>query len=138
MAFESKKFRLIAFMILVLVLFVILAIFAVLKYKVTTEKGKKLLVIMIDGVRHDYPDRESNLTAFQKLTSDGVKAEYLEPVFPSSTYPNWYAIATGLFPETNGFVANRMYDELRNDFFLMSPHPNASHKHWWNKAEPIW
>ncbi|RWS19209.1 Ectonucleotide pyrophosphatase/phosphodiesterase family member 6-like protein [Leptotrombidium deliense] len=92
---------------------------------------------MIDGLRHDFHERESNLTAFQKLTSDGVKAEYLEPVFPSYSYQNWYAIAIGLFPESNGFVANRMYDELNNDFFLMALHPNTSHKHWWNKAEPI-
>ncbi|RWS29154.1 ectonucleotide pyrophosphatase/phosphodiesterase family member 6-like isoform X1 [Leptotrombidium deliense] len=138
MALESKKFRLIAFLILVFVVVAILVIFAVRKHKVTTEKGEKLLVIMIDGMRHDFPDRESNLTAFQKLASDGVKAEYLEPVFPSYTYPNWYTISTGLFPENNGFVSNQMYDELNNDFFLMAPHPNASHKHWWNKAEPIW
>ncbi|RWS20133.1 ectonucleotide pyrophosphatase/phosphodiesterase family member 6-like isoform X1, partial [Leptotrombidium deliense] len=134
MAIESKKFPLIAFLIFVFALFV----FSVCTLNVTNDKGEKLLVIMIDGMRHDYPDRESNLTAFQKLESEGVRVQYLEPVFPSYTYPNWYAIATGLFPEDNGFIANQMYDELNNDFFFMSPHPNASHKHWWNKAEPIW
>ncbi|RWS22401.1 ectonucleotide pyrophosphatase/phosphodiesterase family member 6-like isoform X1 [Leptotrombidium deliense] len=120
------------------VLTMILVIFAVWKHKVSAGKDEKLLVILIDAMRHDFPDKDSNLTAFQKLTSDGVKAKYLEPVFPSYTYPNWYAITTGLLPENNGFVSNEMYDESKKDFFLMSPHPNASHKHWWNKAEPIW
>jgi predicted AlkP superfamily pyrophosphatase or phosphodiesterase len=31
-----------------------------------------------------------------------------------------------------------MYDPKEKDTFLMSPHPNASHPHWWNGAEPIW
>ncbi|CAG2180222.1 unnamed protein product, partial [Oppiella nova] len=35
-------------------------------------------------------------------------------------------------------IQNYMYDESRDDLFLMSPHPNASHNHWWNQSEPIW
>ncbi len=31
-----------------------------------------------------------------------------------------------------------MLDRTRNDLFLMNPHPNASHSHWWDKSEPIW
>lgn len=35
-------------------------------------------------------------------------------------------------------VQNFMYDPKEKDTFLMTPHPNASHAHWWNEAEPIW
>ena len=31
-----------------------------------------------------------------------------------------------------------MYDPKEKDTFLMFPHPNASHAHWWNQAEPLW
>jgi predicted AlkP superfamily pyrophosphatase or phosphodiesterase len=31
------------------------------------------------------------------------------PVFPSLTFPNHYAIITGLHGEDNGIVANKMY-----------------------------
>jgi len=35
-------------------------------------------------------------------------------------------------------VQNFMYDSERNETFFMNPHPNASHPHWWNEAEPLW
>lgn len=35
-------------------------------------------------------------------------------------------------------VQNFMYDPKEKDMFLMFPHGNASHEHWWNEAEPIW
>jgi len=44
----------------------------------------------------------------------------------------------GLYGESHGMVQNFMYDPEEKDTFLMSPHPNASHPHWWNGAEPIW
>jgi len=31
-----------------------------------------------------------------------------------------------------------MYSVEHNEYFPMAPHPNASHEHWWNQAEPIW
>jgi alkaline phosphatase D len=36
------------------------------------------------------------------------------PSYPSLTFPNHYAIATGLYPEHNGLVANSFYDEARH------------------------
>ncbi|KAG8192419.1 hypothetical protein JTE90_017953 [Oedothorax gibbosus] len=43
-----------------------------------------------------------------------------------------------LYPESHGIVQNYMYDEARDDLFLMALHSNASHAHWWNDAEPVW
>ncbi|XP_049525572.1 glycerophosphocholine cholinephosphodiesterase ENPP6 isoform X2 [Dermacentor silvarum] len=57
---------------------------------------------------------------------------------PANSYPNWYSIVTGLYAERHGFVQNFMYDEKYDDYFLMAPHPNVSHPHWWNHAEPVW
>ena len=35
-------------------------------------------------------------------------------------------------------VQNFMYDPKEKDTFLMFPHANASHIHWWNQSEPLW
>ncbi|XP_022254255.1 ectonucleotide pyrophosphatase/phosphodiesterase family member 6-like [Limulus polyphemus] len=100
---------------------------------------QKLIVILADGIRWDYlDDPDVKLKGFPRLANNGVKAEYLIPIYPSNSYPNWYSILTGLYAENHGFVENVMYDSERKELFLMSPHPNASHEHWWNEAEPIW
>ena len=99
---------------------------------------KKLLVILIDGFRHDYVKRDSGLKGFPRIAKQGVYAKRLEPVHPSNTYPNMYTIATGLYPESHGFIDDYIRDKDTGDLFLTSPHPNASHYHWWDDAVPIW
>ncbi|XP_064470617.1 glycerophosphocholine cholinephosphodiesterase ENPP6-like [Ornithodoros turicata] len=101
------------------------------------SRRPKLILVLVDGVRWDYLD-EQHLPGFKALSEHGVKAQYVVPVMPANSYPNWYSIVTGLYGEDHGFVQNYMYDERHNDFFLMSPHPNASLPHWWQHAEPIW
>lgn len=104
---------------------------------ISSSTCKKAIVILADGVRYDYLSDKS-LTGFKKMSEQGVKAEYVQPIFPSNSYPNWYTIITGLYAENSGFVGNFMYDPKEKDTFLMTPHPNASHIHWWNQSEPIW
>lgn len=96
-----------------------------------------VVLILVDGVRWDYLS-EPDLPGFGELTKTGVKAEYVVPIMPANSYPNWYSIVTGLYGEKHGFVQNYMYDEKYDDYFQMAPHPNASHEHWWNHAEPVW
>ncbi|KAL3182003.1 hypothetical protein MRX96_035467 [Rhipicephalus microplus] len=97
----------------------------------------RVLLFLIDGLRWDYLE-EPHLPGFEELADTGVKAEYVVPVMPTNSYPNWYSIVTGLYAEEHGFVHNYMYDEKYDDYFLMAPHPNASNPHWWNHAEPVW
>nr|XP_037278470.1 glycerophosphocholine cholinephosphodiesterase ENPP6-like isoform X2 [Rhipicephalus microplus] len=97
----------------------------------------RVVLILVDGVRWDYLS-ESDLPGFGELAKTGVKAEYVVPIMPANSYPNWYSIVTGLYGERHGFVQNYMYDDQYDDFFMMAPHPNASHPHWWNHAEPVW
>lgn len=97
----------------------------------------RVVLILVDGVRWDYLS-EQELPGFSELASTGVKAEYVVPIMPANSYPNWYSIVTGLYGEKHGFTQNYMYDEKYDDYFMMSPHPNSSHEHWWNHAEPVW
>lgn len=94
--------------------------------------------MLVDGVRWDYLKESNTYKGFQKMEKNGVKAEYVVPIFPSNSYPNWYSIVTGRYAESHGFVQNYMYDEKYNEFFLMAPDINASNPHWWNYTEPLW
>src|SRR6266851_279484 len=94
-----------------------------------------LILISFDGWRWDYIDRvpAPNLKA---LASRGVRATELIPSFPSFTFPNHYTIATGLFPEHHGVVANTMAEPGFPERFTMSS-DTAKDPRWWG-GEPIW
>ncbi|RWS00165.1 ectonucleotide pyrophosphatase/phosphodiesterase family member 6-like isoform X1, partial [Dinothrombium tinctorium] len=140
MIIERKRAQKVVIFVIVLVIVVASLVFVIRQTKSMKAKRdeQKLLIILIDGMRYDYPERDTQLKAFQRLAREGVKAEYLEPIYPANSYPNWYTILTGLYAENHAMIDNYIYEPQLNDFFLMSPHPNTSHKHWWNKAEPIW
>lgn len=55
---------------------------------------KKVIVILVDGVRYDYV-RDPALKGFHRMAKSGVRAEYVQPIFPANSYPNWYTIVTG-------------------------------------------
>lgn len=55
---------------------------------------EKVLLVLVDGVRWDYLN-DSSYAGFKRIADNGVKAEYVTPVFPSNSYPNWYTIVTG-------------------------------------------
>src|SRR6478735_3723186 len=66
------------------------------------------ILISIDGFRPDYLERGVT-PAMSALAKDGVRAS-MRPSFPSKTFPNHYALVTGLRPDRNGIVDNTMID----------------------------
>lgn len=58
---------------------------------------QKLLLFLIDGLRHDYLNDEAleSLPGFREIANSGVKVDYLTPDFPSLSYPNYYTLMTG-------------------------------------------
>lgn len=59
----------------------------------------KLIVILMDGFRWDYFDHV-DMPGFAKMAKDGVKVDYLQPDYPSLSYPNYYSAMTGTVIET--------------------------------------
>ncbi|MFM6954619.1 MAG: ectonucleotide pyrophosphatase/phosphodiesterase [Sphingobacteriaceae bacterium] len=100
------------------------------------EKKPYVLLISIDGFRYDYAEKygAKNILSFAK---DGVKAEAMIPSFPSLTFPNHYAIATGLYPSHSGLVANTFYDRARNDTYSMSQRKKVEDGSWYG-GNPLW
>lgn len=94
-----------------------------------------LLLISIDGFRPDYFDR-TDTPNFDRVISSGVKAEYLQSIYPSNTFPNHYSLATGLYAENTGIIANNMFDEELGRFGLRIRDAVSDGR--WYGGEPIW
>lgn len=91
-----------------------------------------VILVGFDGFRWDTIDRYP-APHLRALADRGVRAS-MRTRFPSITFPNFYAMATGLNPESSGVVSNAMYDpELDQDFGARS----WTDSRWWG-GEPIW
>ena len=95
-----------------------------------------VILISIDGFRPDYLGKYPAPT-LQMLAAQGVRAKWMTPSFPALTFPNHYAIATGLYPNHNGIVANNIYAPEFNETFSMSKREEVGNGRWW-LGEPIW
>jgi len=95
-----------------------------------------LLLISIDGFRHDYMEL-ARLPALEQLAADGLKADSLQHIFPTKTFATHYATVTGLYAENSGVVANNMWDPTRRTRFSLG-NRNAVSDGYWYDGEPIW
>lgn len=68
-----------------------------------------LVSVSYDAFRNEYFDR--NVTNFMNdLRLKGTRANYMRNVFPTKTFPNHQSIATGVYPDKHGVLANSLYD----------------------------
>jgi predicted AlkP superfamily pyrophosphatase or phosphodiesterase len=116
--------------------FALLALFTLAARPALAEqkRGPITVLISIDAFRADYLQR--GLTpALSSLAARGISAA-MRPSFPTKTFPNHYAIVTGLRPDRNGIVGNKMEDSARPGVtFTMK---NDDDAFWWSEAEPLW
>jgi Uncharacterized proteins of the AP superfamily len=73
------------------------------------EKDHTVIVISMDGMTNDVWDIEE-LNAFQKIQKEGIRAEFMKPVYQSTTYPGHVSMATGVHPDRHGILHNSFYD----------------------------
>ena len=93
----------------------------------------RVLLIGLDGFRPEM--LEWNAPHLKALAARGVRAEAMIPVMPSVTFVNFYSLATGLYPENHGMVANYPYDAEAKEQFQQATGPTE--ERWW-QGEPIW
>lgn len=99
------------------------------------EATRTVLLVSIDGFHPDYLDR-GRTPVLQRLADEGVRARWMQPSFPSKTFPNHYTVVTGLRPDHHGIVDNQMVDpELGR--FATSDRRAVGDGRWWG-GEPIW
>uniref|UniRef100_T1J3R9 glycerophosphocholine cholinephosphodiesterase n=1 Tax=Strigamia maritima TaxID=126957 RepID=T1J3R9_STRMM len=130
--------KLLKSLMLVAVGFPLLIDYLLLLSAATSPKKDKVLLILLDAFRWDYVDGLPETGGFKKLIKSGVKAEHMMPIYPSESYPNYFAIATGLYAENHGVVSNYMYDPDEDVVFNMGEGKDSKRSSWFDKAEPIW
>jgi predicted AlkP superfamily pyrophosphatase or phosphodiesterase len=95
-----------------------------------------VILLSIDGFRHDYAEKYQAIN-LQKIANQGTSATSLIPCYPSKTFPNHYAIVTGLYPENHGLVDNYFYDPNRTAFYLANQGENVQDGSWYG-GTPLW
>lgn len=75
---------------------------------VTSLQKPYVILVSLDGFRWDYVEKYTPPYLSEFIRS-GVQAESLIPSFPSKTFPNHYTIATGMYPDKHGIIANTFY-----------------------------
>ncbi|GGH02470.1 alkaline phosphatase family protein [Mucilaginibacter phyllosphaerae] len=102
------------------------------------QQQKKPYVILIsaDGFRYDFAKRY-NAGHLLSLGSQGVSASSMIPSYPSVTFPNHYAITSGLYPSHSGLVNNTFYDRGRKDKYSMSNKLKVADGSWYG-GSPLW
>jgi predicted AlkP superfamily pyrophosphatase or phosphodiesterase len=118
-----------SFLVLVLLLSVWTSTFS-------QEKEPIVILISLDGFRHDYVERfqPENLSRF---IAEGTAAKGLIPSFPTKTFPNHYTIATGMLPEHHGLVDNAFYEPAKKQVYTMGNREIVQDGYWYG-GTPIW
>jgi len=112
-----------------------LAIFAfTVNGEARKPKARYVILVSMDGFRHDYPLMYET-PVLDEMARNGVSTAML-PSFPASTFPNHYALATGLVPDHNGIVNNSFWDSERKEYYSMGGENRSDATFY--LGEPIW
>ncbi|MCA1636950.1 MAG: ectonucleotide pyrophosphatase/phosphodiesterase, partial [Acidobacteria bacterium] len=112
----------------------LLASFSVFAQKPIKDLKPTVILISLDGFRYDYLDKYKP-KVLNELAKKGVRAKWMIPSFPTKTFPNHYTVATGLYPEHHGIIANNIYDF--GTIFTLNKREEVQNSRWW-LGEPIW
>jgi arylsulfatase A-like enzyme len=74
----------------------------------TKPNDRHVVVVVWDGMRPDFIS-EQNTPTLWKLAREGVTFRQHHSIYPTMTYVNGAAIATGVYPNRNGLLANREF-----------------------------
>jgi alkaline phosphatase D len=117
-------------------IFLLFAVLFSFVFKGFAEEKPYVIVLSMDGFRWDYNDiiGTPNL---DKIAERGVKSKGLQPVFPTGTFPSHYSMASGLFPDNHGLVANTFFNvELQQEYRIRNRTAVENPKFY--EGEPIW
>ncbi|KAK3776747.1 hypothetical protein RRG08_040313 [Elysia crispata] len=95
----------------------------------------KVILVSMDGFRHDYLTFVNNTPNFDRMLQEGVTMPWIRNTFTTLTFPCHFTMVTGLYEESHGIIANNMYDEdMSPRYFGMG----TTVDEWWTGHETIW
>ena len=93
------------------------------------------VIVSLDGFRWDYPSFYDT-PMLDYMAEHGVESGLI-PSFPSKTFPNHYTIATGLYPDHHGIIANTFLDTQTGEEFSLKNTEQKMNPVFYG-GEPIW
>ena len=100
----------------------------------TPSDEPKLLLISVGGFRGDYL-KTTDCPNLRHFVANGTAVSYVQNSINIASVTNHYSIATGLYPESHGIVADTMYDPQLKRVFDSKTRAQAE---WWLDVHPIW
>ena len=94
-----------------------------------------VLLVSVDGLR-PADITPAQMPVLNALGDAGVRADGMRPSFPALTFPNHYALVTGLRPDHHGIVHNTMRDATLGSFRTASREAVGT-AGWWGGV-PVW
>ncbi len=119
----------------ILALLLLLAGCAGLRPAPTPAPHSTLLLVSIDGLRADVVGSGA-MPTLDRIAREGVHARWMNPSYPTLTFPNHYTLVTGLRPDHHGVIHNKMRDASLGRF--LSKEASAADGRWWAGGEPLW
>ncbi len=95
-----------------------------------------VLLISFDGFRWDYPNRGITPN-IEKMRESGVAALSFRPTFPSKTFPNHYAIISGMYNDRHGIIANHFENPFTGEIYKLGDSLAVTNSKWY-LGEPFW
>lgn len=95
-----------------------------------------VILISADGFRADFTEKY-DAKFLQSISKTGVRAKYMQPSYPSVTFPNHYTIVTGLHPSHHGLVDNTYLDVTSGQLYSMGNKKMVSEGKWYG-GTPLW
>ena len=105
-------------------------------YRPFSPATSTVILIGIDALGWDFA-AHTDTPALDRLRNAGATTERLIPSFPTKTFPNFYTLATGLFPGHHGLIANNIFDPEMPTRFALSDRAAVGDGRWYG-GEPIW
>lgn len=93
------------------------------------------IIVSCDGFRWDLPILY-DAPNIDQIGKDGIQSD-MQPSYPASTFPNHYAIATGLYPDHHGIVNNSFWDSELQQTFTVGDKVTGKDPRFF-LGEPIW
>ena len=119
-------------MLKIYIYFIIVSISAL----IYAENDQYVLLVSMDGFRSDYLEI-TDTPNFDKMAKNGVQSEGLKPVFISKTFPNHYSIATGMYAESHGLIANSFFASDLDRHYSIRDRESVENGDFYG-GEPIW
>ena len=91
-----------------------------------------MILISLDGFRYDYAEKYHAVNIRAMGAVGATAPQGMIPAYPSLTFPNHLTLATGLYPEHHGIVANNFYDPARKQTYRLGVPATVTDGSWYN------